>query len=114
VASNQAGLVQVKIDGFQIEAMGDIQPGRDVFVCLRPEDLTVWGRDDLPASSARNRLRGKIARLILQGVLVHVTIDCGFPVVALITRASAQEMGLQSAQQVTVSFKTSAIHLIPR
>jgi molybdopterin-binding protein len=42
-----------------------------------------------------------------------VTIDCSFPLVALITRASADEMALAEGQQVTAVFKASAVHLIP-
>jgi molybdopterin-binding protein len=41
-------------------------------------------------------------------------MDCGFPLVALITRASAQQMGLDLRQEVTATFKASAVHLIPR
>jgi molybdopterin-binding protein len=49
-----------------------------------------------------------------QGPLVRVEVDCGFPVMVLITRASAQEMQLKDGLNVTASFKATAVHLIPR
>ena len=48
------------------------------------------------------------------GPLVRVVIDCGLPVVALITRGSANEMKLEEGQAVTATFKATAVHLIPR
>jgi molybdopterin-binding protein len=53
-------------------------------------------------------------KLLPKGPLVHVVVDCSFPVTALITRTSAKEMGLEVGQMVTLTFKASAVHLIPR
>ena len=91
-----------------------IAPARPVLCCLRPGDVTLWSAGSLgPSSSARNRLDGRITGLAPQGSTVRVTIDCSFPLVALITRASADEMALEEGQQVTAVFKASAVHLIP-
>ncbi len=114
VLSCQHGLALVAANGYQIEAVGDVKAGRPVYLLLRPEDITVWAGDAMPRSSARNRLPGKVTRLIPQGPLVRVAIDCGFPLVALITRSSAEEMGIAPGQPVTASFKASAVHLITR
>jgi molybdopterin-binding protein len=67
-----------------------------------------------PPSSARNRLHDRIQALTPQGPLVRVTVDCGFPLMALVTRASAREMGLAEGQPIAAAFKPSAVHLIPR
>jgi tungstate transport system ATP-binding protein len=93
-----------------------ITPARPVLCCLRPGDVTLWADgagSPGPGSSARNRLDGRIVRLTPQGSTVRVTIDCSFPLVALITRASADEMALAEGQPVTAVFKASAVHLIP-
>lgn len=97
-----------------LEAVSELPVGRDVLFCLRPEDVTLWPPGAAPASSARNRLTGKIEQLYPQGVLVRVVVDCGFPLMALVTRTSAREMGLSQGMLVTASFKASAVHLIPR
>jgi molybdopterin-binding protein len=114
VTGGTDGLVQVALDGVQAEALGQAPAGRAVYMCLRPEDITLWPAGTVPVSSARNRLSGRITRLTMQGALVRVVIDCGYPVVALVTRSSCQELGLQPGQEVSASFKASAAHLILR
>jgi molybdopterin-binding protein len=114
VTHTQEGLLTVQAHGFTLEAVGDYDPGRQVLFCLRPEDITLWVDSDMKPSSARNRLSGKIARMTPQGPLVRVSVDCGFPLVSLVTRASAREMGLEEGLQITATFKASAVHLIPR
>jgi len=114
VLTEQAGHVTVEVGGVKMEAIGDARVGQGVYLCLRPEDLTLWRRDQLPTSSARNLLRGKIKRLKTQGPLARVVIDCGFTVVALVTRTSVQNMGLIEGKEVAATFKASAVHMIPR
>ncbi len=115
VLGEEDGLVRVlAAGGFQAEVVGRATAGRSVYLCLRPEDITLWPAGDPPASSARNHLHGRIARLVPQGALVRVTVDCGFPLVALVTRSSSREMGLEPGREVSASFKASAAHLILR
>jgi tungstate transport system ATP-binding protein len=114
VSAQRDGQVQVDVNGIYLEAVGDLEPGRRAFFCLRPEDITLWPTQDTPLSSARNRLVGRILRIIPQGPLVRVQIDCGFPLLALVTRSSATEMMLDEGKTIGASFKASAVHLIPR
>jgi tungstate transport system ATP-binding protein len=121
VIGQEDGCVLVNAAGVQLEAVGDLTSGREVFFCLRPEDVTLWRGENLPASSARNRLNGTITHLIPQGPLVRVTVECrpsgseiGFDLVALVTRPSAQEMELAVGLSMTLTFKASAVHLIGR
>jgi len=114
VTGSSEGQVIVEAKSMHLEAVGELQPGRSVLFCLRPEDITLWKRESAPKSSARNRLHGRIRKLTPQGPLVRVEVDCGFSVMALITRASAQEMQLKDGMDVTASFKATAVHLIPR
>jgi len=114
VMAVEDGHVVVAVNNCRVEAVADVGAGRPVMVCLRPEDVTLWAGEDLPASSARNRLSGPITKMVPRGPLVHVLVDCGFPVSAAITRASAREMALDQGMRVTVTFKASAVHLIPR
>ncbi|OGN98535.1 MAG: hypothetical protein A2Z71_10235 [Chloroflexi bacterium RBG_13_50_21] len=114
VAVSKNGQVIVKADGLSLEAVGDIPTGRQVLFCLRPEDITLSTSDGNVVSSARNHLSGHITRISPSGPLVRVVIDCGLPVVALITRGSANDMKLVEGQPVTATFKATAVHLIPR
>ena len=107
------------VGGSQVEAVSTLPPGRAVLCCLRPEDVTLWsvGSPAVPTkivSSARNQLTGHISRMVAQGSLVRVSIDCGTTLVASITRTSATDMGLVEGTAVLATFKASAVHLIPR
>jgi tungstate transport system ATP-binding protein len=114
VISENNGQLTVEADGIKLEAVGEFPVGTPVFYCLRPEDVTLSLSETAPVSSARNRLSGCITRITPTGPLVRVVVDCGLPVVALITRGSATDMKLFEGQQVTASFKATAVHLIPR
>jgi molybdopterin-binding protein len=113
-------LLTIEAGRFRLEAVGQSAVGRSVWLCLRPEAVMLSVSSDVgpgeasARSSVRNRLHGKISRMTPQGPLLRVVVDCGFPIVALITRLSAQEMGLQLDQEVAASFKASAVHLIAR
>ena len=39
-------------------------------------------------------------------------IDCGFPLVALVTQRSAEELGFAAGSPVTAHFKATAPHLL--
>ena len=55
--------------------------------------------------------RAACARSSLEGPLARVELDCGFPLVAVITAQSAAELGLQPEQPVCAIVKTTAVHL---
>lgn len=116
VTSYQEGQVIVEAQGRSFAAVGEVFAGHPVYLCLRPEDVTLWLPSSSPGakSSARNHLPGRITRLAQQGPLVRAWVDCGFPLIALVTRASAQEMGLVEGKEVEATFKASAVHLISR
>jgi len=114
VSASHNGQISVVADGLQLEAVGDVPVGTQVLFCLRPEDITLSTAVSPAISSARNHLSGRIFRMTPSGPLVRVVIDCGLPVVALITRGSANEMKLAEGQAVTATFKATAVHLIPR
>ncbi len=115
VVEQRDGLATVEVRGGVAEVVSDIPEGQRVLVCLRPEDVVVA---PLPAgvqpSSARNKLRGRITRTVPLGSQVRVVLDCGFPLVALITRRSAEELGFLEGNEVLVSFKASSVHLLRR
>ena len=65
-------------------------------------------------SSARNHLVGHIRSLDREGPMVRVSIDCGFPLKALVTYQAWEDMGLCDGMEVTALVKAPAIRLIPR
>ena len=114
VECSRDGLVTVIAAGRAIEATGTAEPGAEVLVCLRPEDIVL-----APAStgesptSARNRLPAVVRRVLPAGPNLRVELDAGFPLVALITKQSGEELALAPGARVVAQFKATAVHLIP-
>jgi len=97
-----------------LEASGQLPVGSHVFICLRPEDITLYSADEqIRPSTARNRLLCKITGMFNQGSLIRVEMDAGIKLIALVTRPSVEELGLKVSRNVYAVFKASAIHLLP-
>jgi molybdopterin-binding protein len=106
------GLALLEAGKQTVEVAQPAEPGEWVRLCVRPEDVTLSARSADGASSARNHLAGQIVRLAQSGPHVRITVDCGFPLVALVTQRSVSEMGLAPGRPVTVHFKATAAHLL--
>ena len=61
------------------------------------EDVAIT-RDAGAVSSARNRLAGRVRAVMPEGALARVELDCGFPLVALVTAQSAAELALREGE----------------
>ncbi len=103
-------VADIAINGHVIEGLSNASCGEPVEVLIRPEHITL--STVKPSSSARNVLQGKITSMVLEGPLVRVGLDCGIPLMALITKMSADDMKLEVGQTVFASFKVTAIHII--
>jgi len=110
VSWNESGVVGVYVNGKVIEGIADCRAGEEVYVCIRPEDITL--ALSTTSSSARNSFTAEIKAVSSSGPLARVELDCGFPLVALLTRISAQEMGLEVGKHVYASFKATAVHIV--
>ena len=78
---------------------------------IRAEDVTI-ARERAVSSSARNVLEGTVMEVAVDGPLARVTMDVGTTsLLAIITRASAEELGLTPGAVVVASIKATAVHL---
>ncbi|HEU4341341.1 MAG TPA: ABC transporter ATP-binding protein [Candidatus Binatia bacterium] len=112
----RVGLTEVTFNGGNAAVVGDLRPGERVILCLRPEDITlsIPGREDLK-SSVRNRLAGKVVKIIPWGSHYRVALECGGTrLIAFILRPSLLESGIQEGGDVVASFKATAVHVIRR
>jgi len=110
--TSEGSIVDVKVGEVSIQVVSDFPVGKEVCVCIRPEDVTL--AKTKTSSSARNSFAGEIKRVVSFGVLSRVELDCGFPLVVLVTKKSTDEMGLKKGTQVYASFKATAAHVINR
>ena len=110
--SSDDGLVRIAVGRREIFAVAEVVPQR-VLVCIRPEDVAL-GIGESGRSSVRNHFVAVVKEVASSGPLFRVTLDCGFPLVAVVTKQSFLELGLRSGASVVASVKASAIHLIGR
>ena len=103
----------IEAAGQRIVVAARVAEGERVRLCLRAEDVTLFaGAPKASASSAFNRLGGRVTRIAATETQVRVTIDCGFPLVALTTRRAVDEMGLDEGASVTAHFTAAAPHVL--
>jgi molybdate transport system ATP-binding protein len=113
VESHGEGLVRVRAGALALVAVDPGGLGREAFACIRAEEVVLEDAPGAP-TSARNLLSGVVAARSDEGPLVRVTVDCGVPLVALVTRASAEALRLAPGRRVAALVKAPAVKLVPR
>lgn len=119
IVSQHSGLARIEVSGQHLLAVAPDTGGTlsgtaaRVYACIRAEDV-VLQKGDVGSMSPQNRLEATVVSLVPEGPLVRVTLDCGFPLTALVTRPACDELALQPGDSVRALIKVPAIHLLPR
>jgi molybdate transport system ATP-binding protein len=113
IAEVREELATVQVGLVSLTALASPEVDSDVFVCIRAEDVTLELAGSVE-TSARNHLMGAVQAITPLGALALVTIECGFPLAAVITRSALNELGLAVGMTVRARFKAGSVHLIPR
>jgi len=113
VVQVEDGLAKVMVGPIEIVAFSASAITGEVDVCIRPEDVTLQ-RQSTVQGGIRNRWRAEVRSVVAEGALLRVTLDCGFPLIAVITKPTVEELELREGQVLTALVKATAIHLIPR
>lgn len=120
VESQDEGFATVQIHtGPRVAVASTLPPGTKVILCIRPEEVTLFAPPakathglPLPASSARNAFPARVGKIVPWGVVFKVHLDCGFPLVAFVTRPSLEALSLREGSLVGATFKATAVHVI--
>ncbi len=109
-------LAVVGVGGVRFHGLADRLPAgtEAVLVSIRAEDVLLVRDGVVAGTSARNRWRGTVVALVDEGALVRVELDCGFPLVARLTRQAAAEFDLVVGREVGALVKAPSVHLIAR
>ncbi len=107
------GLVLVEVDAARLWAVDPGGLDGECYACIRAEDV-VLEPAPTTSTSARNELVGTVRAAAEEGPLVRVTLDCGFRLVALVTRASAARLALRPGARVAALVKAPAVRIVPR
>ena len=115
IAGGESGLLTLEVGDARLACVDavyreDSGETGEVFACIRAEDVALT-RDLAQTSSARNRVAGRVRSVILEGPLARVELDCGFPLVAVVTAQSAGELQLNPGDAVCAIVKATAVHV---
>jgi tungstate transport system ATP-binding protein len=114
VIASDNGVCRVEVaPDVMIEAAAEAPPGSRVTLCIHPEEVTLERPRPGARSSARNLVPARIRSVTPHGIGCRVELECPFPLVALVTRRSVDELGLRPDERVIASFKASAVHVFP-
>jgi tungstate transport system ATP-binding protein len=114
VIENRKGHALIRVKETCFEALTDLREGQQAALFIRPEEVTIAPAGLLPEkTSMRNRITGRITKIVPSGPFVRVSVDCGFVLVALITRRSCMDLGLVVGTTVIAGVKATAIHVLP-
>jgi molybdate transport system ATP-binding protein len=115
VVASSGGVLEVRVANIvlHVAERDPIAPGSDVYACVRAEDVTLETRSPGLAST-RNHLAARVVGIVSEGPIDRVALDCGFPLDALITRRSRDELNLTVGAHVTAAIKATSVHLVPR
>jgi molybdate transport system ATP-binding protein len=113
ITERREGLVTVEAGAVALVAVDPGGLDGEAFACIRAEEVVLEEAPGAP-TSARNTLVGTVVARSDEGALVRVRLDCGVPLVALVTRPSAEAMGLVPGRRVAALVKAPAVRLIGR
>ena len=110
ITDAEDGLSIIDLGGIEISAVTDLEVGSRVNAFLRPEEITISKVSQ--KTSARNNIEAKIEKIVNLGAVDRIELDSGL--VALTSRRSAEELGLERGAEVYASFKATAVHVMER
>jgi molybdate transport system ATP-binding protein len=115
ILNEAAGLIIVAVGGVKLATVPQGLPdaAREVFVCIRAEDVILLKGEERN-SSPRNRLAATVQSVIREGPMMRIDLDCGFPLIALLTKQACEELALKEGDRVVALVKAPHVHLIPR
>jgi molybdate transport system ATP-binding protein len=85
--------------------------GGEVIGLLRPADVTL--SLELPDGSARNVVQGRVTSISVEGDRARVRIASAPPLVAEVTLASVERLGLRDGVVTWASFKAVEVEILP-
>ena len=112
IIARDSGLATIRVGTTDLACVDTGETG-PVFACVRAEEVTL-APGAPTASSARNRLAGRILAVLREGAVARVELDCGFPLVALVTAQSAGDLHLRPGDPVSAVIKATSVHLVSR
>jgi tungstate transport system ATP-binding protein len=115
IIEQSGGLAAARVGRAEITLVGSWQQGDYVLLGLRPETVQIEPvKGEHTRLGSTNRLQGRITAIMPFGGQARVIINCGFPLVSIVTQQSLMAMRATPGMSVLATFQTAALHIIDR
>lgn len=114
VTRGSNGRVSVSVEGGEIHALGNMQPGERVTLCLRSENVTLLNPGREGFGSEENVFSGRVVKITPFGLYRKILLNCGFPLVASVTNHSYSALSLKEGTVALASFDPVDVHVISK
>jgi molybdate transport system ATP-binding protein len=111
VISAVEGRAGVRVRDTNLWALNPTIRSGEVLVCIRAEDVKLAPTAD-GALPTDNKLRGIVREVVQDGRLLRVSLDCGFPLCALVTPQAAADLPIRPGETVLALVEAAGVHLI--
>ena len=114
VVSCEEGISHVEVvKGTAVQVIAEADRGARLTIAIRPEEVALDRQGPREGSTVRNAFPARIRAIVPHGPSERIELECPFPLVAMVTRRSVEELDLRVGAEVTASFKASAVHVVP-
>ncbi|AKB26995.1 Tungstate ABC transporter, ATP-binding protein WtpC [Methanosarcina siciliae T4/M] len=111
VKALEGKITVIDAEGMEIYSADPAEPGEDVTVSIRPEEIILAG--GTVESSARNNLKGRVSGIFKKEHLVVVEVKLGnAEIKAVVTPTSCEMLGLEPGREMYAVFKASNARII--
>lgn len=103
--------LEINVAGKRIKALSDQTMDTNVLCCIRPERVALF-RETGSASGYDNAFLGRIEKIEVLGFYYRILLDCGFPLVAYITKQTRESLQLEKDEMIGTGFDAASVHII--
>jgi tungstate transport system ATP-binding protein len=112
VVRKNNGTFVANVSGQEIEAIGDLDLGGQVSLCIRPENVSLLAPDSGDLRPEGNTFPATVDKISAMGFYQKVQLNCGFPLVAFATNRTLSDFRLKEGDHVLAFLQTKAVHVI--
>jgi tungstate transport system ATP-binding protein len=112
VTKKNGGVFVVSLSGQTIEAIGAMEPGDQVILCIRPENVTLSSIASGNPIGSGNTFPANVERITAMGPYQKVQLNCGFPLVTYVRGHTLSVLSIKQGTEVLASFDAKAVYAI--
>jgi len=113
IKKNESSFI-ASVSGQDIEAMGTMESGEPVILCIRPENVTLSDILSGGPKGTSNTFPANVERITSMGPYQKVQLNCGFPLVTYVTSHALSSLSMKQGTEVLASFEVNVVHAISK